>query len=55
MPSCFKNLIDKCHFKIKVQDFPEDVAYPLGGSSNEFKYFILQIHYNNPNKLEGNF
>ena len=40
-------------FFIKIQDFPEDLAYPLGGSENEFKYFMLQIHYDNPQKLDG--
>ena len=30
------------------QDFPENLAYPLGGSDSEFKYFYLQIHYDNP-------
>ncbi len=41
--------------KKKIQDFPADLAYPLGGSQNEFKYFILQIHYNNQNLLRGKF
>lgn len=26
------------------------MAYPIGGSSNEFRYFFLQMHYENPNK-----
>lgn len=31
-------------------DFPDDLAYPLGGSGDEFKYFYIQIHYNNLEK-----
>lgn len=34
----------------RIQDFPDDLAYPLGGSEDEFKYFYLEIHYNNPDK-----
>jgi hypothetical protein len=30
-----------------IQDFPQNLAYPMGGPSG-FKYFFLQIHYNNP-------
>lgn len=52
----FKRDIQKLYFLNKawaigsplVQDFPQDIAYPLGGSSNEFKYFYLQMHYDNP-------
>jgi hypothetical protein len=33
----------------QVQNFPDDMAYPLGGSEDEFKYFYLQLHYNNLN------
>lgn len=35
-----------------IQDFPEDIAYPMGGENN-FKYFFFQIHYNNPKKIES--
>lgn len=38
-----------------IQDFPDDFAYPLGGSDNEFKYFYLEIHYDNPNHEPSNF
>ena len=41
-------------FNEKIQDFPSDMGYPLGGSPNEFKYFVLQLHYNNPQLLTGN-
>lgn len=35
-----------------IQDFPEHLAYPIGGSKDDtFKYFFLQIHYDNPNQL----
>jgi hypothetical protein len=37
----------------KIQYFPSDLAYPMGGSPNEFKYFRLEIHYNNPQSLQG--
>ncbi len=30
-----------------IADFPESFAYPIGGSENEFKYFYLQMHYEN--------
>ena len=29
-------------------DFPAKLGYPVGGSSQEFKYFFLQMHYENP-------
>ncbi len=38
----------------KISYLPSDLAYPVGGSPNEFKYFMLEIHYNNPNLLPGN-
>ena len=31
-----------------IQDFPENLAYPFGGSETEAKYFFLEIHYDNP-------
>lgn len=31
-----------------IQDFPSSIAYPLGGPQADFKYFFLQMHYNNP-------
>ena len=30
-------------------DFPPNMAYPIGGSPTEFRYFYLQMHYENPN------
>jgi hypothetical protein len=36
-----------------VQDFPEDMGYPLGGGEDEFKYFILEIHYDNPMQIKS--
>ncbi|CAF1008830.1 unnamed protein product [Brachionus calyciflorus] len=36
-----------------IQDFPEDLAYPLGGSDQETKYFFLEIHYDNPRLKNG--
>lgn len=36
-----------------IQDLPEDLAYPAGGTQN-FKYFIFQLHYNNPKKIASN-
>jgi hypothetical protein len=38
-----------------IQDFPSNMAYPLGGSEQEFEYFILEIHYDNPTLLPGIF
>lgn len=38
----------------EIQNFPDDLAYPIGGSENETKYFFLEIHYNNPNNLPSN-
>lgn len=32
----------------QVQDFPEDLAYPI---DTDYKYFILNIHYDNPQRL----
>ena len=32
----------------QVQDFPPDLAYPMGGPDAEFKYFFLEMHYDNP-------
>lgn len=32
---------------LKVQTLPENMGYPLGGSRADFKYFFLQIHYDN--------
>lgn len=37
----------------QVQDFPPDLAYPIGGSEDEFKYFFLEIHYHNPQRLHS--
>ena len=34
-----------------IQDIPENLAYPLGGSPSEMKYFYLQVHYDNPSQL----
>jgi hypothetical protein len=31
-----------------IQYFPDEMGYPLGGSEDEFKYFVLEIHYDNP-------
>ncbi len=31
-----------------TQDFPKHLGYPLGGEKNSFKYFILEMHYDNP-------
>ena len=39
----------------KIQYFPSDLAYPIGGSPNEFKYFKLEIHYHNPQSLQGSY
>ena len=35
----------------EIQDFPEHLAYPIGGSKDSFRYFFFEIHYNNPNQL----
>lgn len=32
---------------------PQDIAYPIGGSNAEFKYFYLQMHYDNPDKIQS--
>jgi hypothetical protein len=32
----------------EIQDFPLDLAYPIGGTTNKFKYFYIEMHYNNP-------
>ena len=37
----------------KIQDFPSDMAYPLGGPDADSKYFVLQMHYDNPNKTKA--
>lgn len=34
----------------EVQDFPEHLAYPIGGSKDSFRYFFVEIHYNNPDQ-----
>jgi hypothetical protein len=34
-----------------IQDFPSDFAYPI---EDDFKYFFIQIHYNNPNQIPSN-
>ena len=34
-----------------VQDFPDDLAYPIGGPDAEFKYFRLEMHFSNPEKI----
>ncbi|RMZ99630.1 DBH-like monooxygenase 1, partial [Brachionus plicatilis] len=31
-----------------IQDFPEDLAYPMGGPDEETRYFFLEIHFDNP-------
>lgn len=36
-----------------MQDFPNDLAYPFGGSEDETRYAFLEIHYDNP-KLKQN-
>lgn len=36
-----------------IQDMPQDIAYPIGGSNAEFKYFYLQMHYDNPDKIQN--
>ena len=32
---------------------PLDIAYPLGGPGGDFKYFFLQIHYQQFNDLNN--
>ena len=41
------------HFNC-LQDFiyPENVAYPIGGP-NDKQFAVIQIHYNNPDKVSG--
>ena len=36
-----------------VQDFPSNIAYPMGGPDADFQYFFLQIHYDNPQLIKG--
>jgi hypothetical protein len=38
-----------------IQDFPSNLAYPLGGSTKEFKYFFLEMHYDNPDLKPSSF
>ena len=38
-----------------IQDFPSELAYPLGGPDAEFKYFFLEMHYDNPEKIPSIF
>ena len=38
---------------IKIQNIQSNLAYPVGGNPDEFKYFVLEIHYNNPSSLPG--
>ena len=38
-----------------VQDFPSNIAYPLGGPQADFKYFYIQMHYNNPSIIKSKF
>jgi len=37
-----------------IQDFPSNIAYPLGGTNGDFKYFYMQMHYNNPSLVQSN-
>ena len=36
-----------------MQDFPTELAYPIGGPDNEAKFFMFEIHYDNPHLREG--
>ncbi len=36
-----------------IQDFPNDIAYPLGRNASTSKYFYLEIHYDNPAIKKG--
>jgi hypothetical protein len=38
-----------------VQDFPSNLAYPIGGSTNRVKYFIIEMHYDNPELKQSKF
>ena len=31
---------------------PPEYGYPVGGNKNDFKYFFIQMHYENPEKLK---
>ena len=33
-------------------EFPEIIGYPVGGDA-EIKYYMLQMHYDNPNLNRG--
>ena len=33
---------------------PENVALPIGGPGAD-RYFVIEMHYNNPGRLSGNF
>ncbi len=35
------------------QDFPSEIAYPLGKNISHSKYFFLEIHYDNPQIKRG--
>lgn len=32
---------------------PENVGYPIGGNTTEREYYMYEIHYDNPDELEG--
>lgn len=39
---------DRVHF------FPEDTGYPIGGDT-DYKYFVVEVHYDNPERKIGFF
>jgi hypothetical protein len=53
MPYCTRTTYDWGIGSPIVQDFPQDIAYPIGGPQAEFTYFYLEIHYDNPSLKPG--
>ena len=38
----------------RVNFFPEDTGYPIGGDT-DYKYFVVEVHYDNPERKIGFF
>lgn len=40
------------HLFNQLMEFPEEAGYPMGGN-HDIKYYMIEIHYNNPTLSSG--
>ncbi|CAF2857131.1 unnamed protein product [Rotaria sp. Silwood2] len=50
-----KNQIELCRFNVAgdyMIEYPSEAGYPIGGDFN-IKYYMIEIHFNNPNQISS--